>query len=284
MIFAFVARQGAVTMDAVGKPSSEFAIPVARAMRNWTTADTKVFAVPDLKSVIYTNGGQAFAFNVTNLKWSSPCSVVTFAPGEIISGVIQNRRLKITILANGVFKLYEFDEPPTGSSTTYIAKTPDIELNPAGRANILGIKAKFHTSEAGATGISVFTDYSQTADKTISHAATGSGMQTSGKSRWYLPRREALAVSFVGIQSDFTKDCYPSRVAVFGTAEESNNFAALTVVVPPAPNLNIYLLDDDGAYLLDDDGAYLLDESLIFLLDDDGAFLLDDDGAYLGEI
>jgi len=235
VIFAFVSRQGAVTMDALGKPSSEFALPVARGMRNWTTTNTKVFACPDLKSVIYTNGGEAYAFNVTNLKWSAPAKVSEFGTGEIISGVIQNRRLKITLLSGTTFKLYDFDEQPTGGSAGYVARSPDVVLSSGGRGNILGLKGKFFASEAGVTTLNVFCDFAATPTKTFGHTSPATGMQVTGRTRWYLPRKEAVSVSIEGTQSDFTKDCYPSRLALFGTEEESNNFAGISASVPPPP-------------------------------------------------
>jgi len=235
VIFAFVSRQGAVTMDALGKPSSEFAMPVARGMRNWTTTGTKVFACPDLKSVIYTNGGEAYAFNVTNLKWSAPAKVSEYAAGEIISGVIQNRRLKITMLSGTTFKLYDFDEQPTGTNTDYIARSPDVVLSAGGRGNILGLKGKFFASEAGVTTLNVFCDFAAVPTKTFGHTSPATGMQVTGRTRWYLPRKEAVSVSIEGRQSDFTKDCYPSRLALFGTEEESNNFAGISATAPPPP-------------------------------------------------
>lgn len=221
VIFAFTARQGLVTMDAMGKPSSQFAVPISRATRHWGPIETRVFACPDLKSIIVTNNGEAYAFNVQNLKWSPAAVISEYADGEVVSGVIQNRRLQITLLEDGEFNLYEFDEPESGTVTVFIAKSPDVELNPAGRVNVLGLKARFYASETGTTNIHLYTDYSLTPAKTLAHPSQ-KGMQTTRKTRWYQPRKETVAIAIEGEQSDFGEEAYPSAVTLFGTIEESN--------------------------------------------------------------
>lgn len=221
VIFAFVSRQGAVTMDSVGKPSSAFALPVAREMRDWSIEETFVFTVPDLKSVIYTNNGKCYAFNTQNLKWSSPAYVSDFENGTIISGVVQNRRLWMTMLQTGVFNLFEFDEQNGTTPCAWIAKSPAVETNSAGRAHILGLRAKFYASQSGNTDVKIFCDNAASADKTLTHTSGSAGMQTSIRTRWYLPRKEALAVSIEGSQSVFTEYSYPSRVVVFGAEDNS---------------------------------------------------------------
>jgi hypothetical protein len=211
-------------MDAQGMPSSQFAQPVARAMASWDPERVKVFHVPDLKSVIYTHEGEAFAFNVQNLTWSSPAMLSDFAEGEAVSGVVIDRRLKICMYDeyDGSFDLYDFDEPPSESpSTNFRIVAPDGKLNPGGRVNVLGVKATFQTPEAGNFNVKAVVDYGARS-KTLIHAASAEGMQETKLSRWYLPRAEAVRVEFEGTQTDFTKDCYLAGVQVFGVPEDSN--------------------------------------------------------------
>lgn len=225
VIFAFVSRQGAVTMDALGRPSSEFALPVARAMRDWDIDKVCVFPCPDLNSVVYTHEGVALLFNVQNRKWSAPVHVSDYTgAAEIVGGVVIDRRLQLSLLDTGDFKLYEFDEddPIFPVRPAFAAVTPDVELNPAGRATVLGLKGRFHAGEATSYSFALYCDYSGSASKTLSHLAPGAGMQTTLLTRWNLPRKESVRVAFTGSQSDFTEDCYPVSATVFGVLEDSN--------------------------------------------------------------
>lgn len=222
-IFAYVAHQGAVAMNAIGEPSSDFALPVAKEMAAWDVADTKVFPVPELNSVLYTNNGKALMFNVQNLKWSSPLHIDDWESDEIVAGLVIDRRLHLSLDDGaGTFNLFKFDEQPVAGSTSWMAKSPEVEANPIGRINIYGMKAKFLAPQINTTNIRLYVDYVTSPTKTLAHTNTGASMQTTITDRLALYRKEAFSVAIEGTQSDFTKEAYPARVAVFGTYEGSN--------------------------------------------------------------
>jgi hypothetical protein len=226
VIFAFVSRQGAVAMDAAGNPSAEFAIPVEKEMKGWEVDDTSVFAVPDLNSVVYINNGtikKAMIFNVQNRKWSAPIYLSDYVNQPVYSGVVVNRRLQISM--GSVFDLYEFDEQTGSTATNYIAMTPDVEIYPEGRINILGMKGKFFSPAAtGTTNIKLFCDYATSPTKTLAHTNTAIGMTTTKETRYWLARKNAVRISIEASQSDFTKEAYPSYAIVYGTREASNYY------------------------------------------------------------
>lgn len=232
VIFAFVSRQGAVTMDALGHPSAEFALDVAKEMKDWNVDDTRVFPCPDLNSVIYINSisgaKKALMFNLQNRKWSTPCFISDFVDQIVMSGVVINRRLQIALGNSSTFALYEFDEQPASGTTNYKAVTPDVMPNPSGRINVLGMLGHFCASDTDDlnknTNIKLFCDYSPTATKTLTHTAGSVGMQTTKQTRWFLPRKRSIRVSIEGSQATFTNDCFPSFVTVYGTVENSNKF------------------------------------------------------------
>jgi hypothetical protein len=225
VIYAFVARQGAVTMDSQGLPSNQFAQPVAKAMQNWEPVDTVVVHIPDLNSVAYINGGKAYLFNYQSLVWCSPCQLNDFASGNAVSGVVVNRRLKLSMLNGSTFTLYDFDEQPTSGVTNFKIVGPDRKLTQGGRSNVLGIKGTFQAPAAGNYSLSAVADYG-TRTKTLIHAAAAQGMQETTLSRWYLPRAEAARVEWSGSQSDFTKDCYLSGIETWGTHEMSRRITS----------------------------------------------------------
>jgi hypothetical protein len=187
--------------------------------------------VPHLNSVMFANGQEAYLFNLQNLKWSSPAQLNDFFPGNIVSGVVTNRTPYVTLLNGSTFTLYEFDNGSTDTLVTIV--TPDIQPNFAGRMNILGLKAVFRAANTGAFNFSISTDFSSSFDKTLAHTAGIAGMQTTGQSRWYLPRREAFALTFSGHQTNFSNDAYLSKMMVYGTVEESLAFPDVTPPTPP---------------------------------------------------
>lgn len=223
-IFAFVARQHLVTMDNLGRPNGQFALPIAKKIQNWEVEDVVMAAVPDLNSIFVCNKNEndAFLFNVLNLQWSSPARCSDFADGEIVSAVVVDRRLKICFLNNGSFHLYEFDEQPNGSShTNFKIVSPDIQ-NPNGRLNIINAEAVFNASEAGSYQVKVVPDFTDTVnEKVLTHTVIAKGMTRTPRSRWYMPRKIAMHVEFSGSQSNFVEDTYLGAISVHGTTEES---------------------------------------------------------------
>lgn len=218
VLFAFTGKTGAVTMGETGQPDPRFAQPVAKAMRDWDVNGVVVHQVPHLNSVAYSYQGQTFLFNLQTLKWSSPAQLNDFATGNIVSAFVTSRTPYITLLNGTTFTLYEFDNGST--STSFAINTPDIVPIPVGRVNILGTKSVFSAPNVGTFNTKIKTDYSASVDKTLAHTATV-GMNTTVRSRWFLPRKEAFSLQFDGTQTDFTKDCFLSHMIVYGTSEES---------------------------------------------------------------
>lgn len=223
-VYAFVSRQGAVTMDRDGRPSTEFALPVTKLMSGWEVDATTVFHVPDLNSVIYCNGGVAVAFNYQNLTWSAPAMMSEFATGSAVSGVVIDRRLKITLLNDDEFTLYDFDEKPTPTSTTaFKIVSPDRTF--ANRFNLLGLQATFNAPNVGTFTTKAVVDYNGR-EKSIQTVVTEVGMNDTVKSRWYVPRADAVRIEYSGTQSDFDEDSYLSFVDLFATIDESARLTA----------------------------------------------------------
>lgn len=223
VLFAFVSRQGAVTMDQQGHPSAEFAVPVAKKMRDWDVGDVVVAHVPDLNSVMFANGDEAYLFHLSEMKWSSPTELEAFADGSIISAVVQDRRLLVTMNDGDDFNLYEFDEPPTdGDGTTFAVVSPDVKPNPLGRINVTNLRSTFQAPNTGDFTFNVVTDHSVT--KTLTHTVTNAGMQETKLFREGILtfRNNAIHVEWNGTQEDFDEDCYLSLIEVFGTVEESS--------------------------------------------------------------
>lgn len=222
-IFAFVSRQGAITMDNLGRPNNQFALPVAKKMANWDIENVCVFPVPDLNSVIFTHESEAFAFNTQNLQWSSPAQMGDFASGAAVSGVVINRRLKICLHDGTNFTLYDFDEPTEGSSTAFKIVSPDRVINPGARINITGVRGIFNTPNAGNFDIDLATDF-EGVNKTLTHAASATGVQETIASRWYIPRKTAARVEWSGTQSVWTGNdsAYLGEIVIYGEPEASN--------------------------------------------------------------
>jgi hypothetical protein len=218
VLFAFTGKTGAVTMGATGQPDPQFAQPVAKAMRDWDVNDVVVHPVPHLNGVAYSYHGETYLFNLQTLKWSSPAQLNDFAVGDVVSAAVISRIPYITLLDGSTFTRYELDNGST--STAFTVVTPDVVPMPAGRVNILGTKTVFNAPNAGTFNTNIRTDYSSTTDKTLAHTALV-GMNTTVRSRWFLPRRESFALEFTGTQTDFTKDCYLSHILVYGTSESS---------------------------------------------------------------
>ncbi len=222
-IFAFVSEQGAVTMDALGNPSNIFALPVSNTMNSWDVDNTQVFHAPNLNSVIFCNSGEAYAFNYQNRKWSSPADVAAFASGTVVSGVVVDRTLKMTIVGLGSsFDLYDFDTNNGSDNTICVAQSHDFS-NKVGRINLMGIKGAYQASDAGSATFQLKTDYGNGGAKTLTD--TGSvGTNTTIQTRWggSLPRKEAFSVRFQQTVSTYTNDAYPIFTAVYGTPEMSN--------------------------------------------------------------
>lgn len=219
VLFAFTAKTGAVTMGSDGRPSSEFAEPVAKAMREWAVADVVVLHCPHLNSVVYCYGSDAYAFNLQNGKWSSPAKMSDWTT-KIVSGVVVDRQLKVTILdGSSNMKLYNFDVHDGSADISYIAVSPWIAA--ARRVNLLGIRYAHYAPEITSVNAYLEFDYAAAGSKNISNFSVADTMQTSRESRWWLPRKESYRVRFASMQSDFTKDCYISFVQVYGTEEES---------------------------------------------------------------
>jgi hypothetical protein len=221
VLFAFTKKTGAVTMGNSGSPSSEFAIPVAKAMRGWVVDDVVVHSIPHLNSVAYSYQGDSYLFNLQTLKWSSPARLNDFFTGNVVSALVVDRKPYVTLNNAGTFTLYEFDNGST--QTDFAIVSPDNVPYPAGRVNILGLRT-YYSAAAAYTSFTfdtkIRTDFSGTADKTLSHQPVA-GMNVTKRSRWYLARRNALAIEFTGSQTDFTGDCFLSHVCVYGTYEDS---------------------------------------------------------------
>jgi hypothetical protein len=231
VLYAFVSRQGCVAMGPDGKPTNEFAVPIAKKTRDWEVATTAVFHVPDLNGVLYCNGGEGYLWNYQTHTWSSPVRFNRFgdpaspdyvssgsAPGFAISGVVQNRRLYICLKSGGAFTLYEFDEATESIASAFKLISPEMRV-PQGRINVLGVRSIFHAPNAGDFETTLVTNYStQTAHV---HTAAEAGMQTTTKSRNYLPRCESVRVEFTGEQLDFDEEAFVSGIEVFGVAERS---------------------------------------------------------------
>lgn len=222
VLFAFTAKTGAVTMGNNGTPNSMFAQPVAKAMRNWVIGNVVVFHAPHLNSVIYAHGQEAYAFNLQNLKWSSPAQLNDFFAGNIVSAVVTARTPYITLLNGTTFTMYQFDAG--AASTNFTIRSPDVKPYPPGRVNILGAKTTFYADGTVTPShqVKIYTDGAAVADKTLVHGVAPLGINTTVKTRWYLPRHEYFSMEFSGAQSDFTKDTFLSHILVFGTTEESS--------------------------------------------------------------
>lgn len=220
VIFAFVSKQGAVTMDGNGQPTNQFAIPVAKAMKDWTVSATSVYYDPNTSSVLYCNGSTVLSYNLQTGKWSSPVILTTWATGNVVSGCVYDRQLKLTVLNGSTFSLYNWDVS-SATPTPYRIVTPDKILNPGKRFTILGMKANYAHSDASAVTFSCFTDYGTVASRTF--ANTGAvGMNTTKETRWFLPRKEAVRFQFDATQTTFTNDSYLSNIVIFGVKDESN--------------------------------------------------------------
>lgn len=220
-IFAFTSRQGAITMDSYGRPNNQFALPVAKKMQGWNPEDTCVFNVPDLNSVIYCNGSEAYAFNHQNMQWSSPAKLSDFASGSAISGVVIDRRLKICLINDDDFTLYDFDEPIEDGSTAFKIVSPDKVLNPGARINITGVRGIFNAPNTGDYDIDLATDFGTT-EKTLTHTADAAGVQETKMSRWFVPRKTAYRVEWSGTQSEFDDSAYLGEITLYGEIEPSN--------------------------------------------------------------
>lgn len=218
VLFAFTGKTGAVTMGNSGSPTQVFAQPVAKAMRDWDVNDVVVHHVPHLNSVAYSYHGESYLFNLQTLKWSSPAQLNDFFTGNIVSAIVTSRKPYITLLNGSTFTMYELDNGSTSTNVTIII--PDTTPYPPGRVNILGTKTVFNAPNTGTFNTKIKTNYSASVDKTLAHSAAV-GMNTTARSRWYLPRKESLALQFDGTQTDFTKDCFLSHILVYGTVEES---------------------------------------------------------------
>jgi hypothetical protein len=218
VLFAFTGKTGAVTMGENGRPDPTFAMPVAKAMRDWVVANVVVHHVPHLNSVAYSYQGDTYLFNLQTLKWSSPARLSDFASGNIVSAVVYDRKPYITMLNGSTFTRYEFD---TGSSsTTFSIVTPDNQPYPSGRVNILGIRAVYNAPNTGTYNTHLRTDFASATEKTLADSAAV-GMNVTEKTRWFLPRRNSLSLEFTGTQTNFSNDCYLSHVFVYGTVEDS---------------------------------------------------------------
>ena len=210
VLFAFTSKMGAVTMGADGRPNSQFADPVSKAMREWSPSDVVVLHCPHLNSVLYCKGREIYAFNLQIMKWSAPAIIEDSV--AIKSGVVVDRKLKVTRSAT----LYDFDAG--SSAVTYSLYTPWMVC--PGRYNLLGVRGAFYSPNSGTPSIKLEYDYGA-GSKTLSITASADAMHTTVRSRWFLPRKDSYRVSFTGSQSDFTKDAYVSAIQVFGTETES---------------------------------------------------------------
>jgi hypothetical protein len=218
VLFAFTAKTGAVTMGSAGSPDTQFAQPVAKAMRDWDVDNVVVHRVPHLNGVAYSYEGETYIFNLQTMKWSAPADLNDFAAGDIVSAVVYDRTPYITMMNGSTFTLYEFDAGDTG--TDFIIRTPDMEPYPLGRVNILGLRTVYYSDSTSTHNTKIRTEYSETVDKTFADTPTV-GMNTTERTRWFLPRRNALSLQFDGTKTDFTKDSFLSHIIVYGTLEES---------------------------------------------------------------
>lgn len=218
VLFAFTSKTGAVTMGDNGLPDNRFAQPVAKAMRNWVVDNVVVHRVPHLNSVAYSYQGETYLFNLQTLKWSSPAALNDFFAGNVVSAVVHNRIPYITLKNGSTFTMYEFDNG--SSSTNFIMRSADLEPFPEGRINILGLRGVYCGAAATTHNFKIRTDYSNTVDKTLAHTAAV-GMNTTQRSRWYLPRRNSFSVQFDGTQTNFSNDSFLSHIIVYGTVENS---------------------------------------------------------------
>jgi hypothetical protein len=245
VIFAFTAKAKAVTMNVMGQPTQEFAIPVSRAMRDWEVEDTSVFEAPHLNSVIFTNGGEAFAFNIQTGLWSSPAMYTDLASGDVVAGFVKDRKPYVSLLDGSDFTLYEFDNGT--APVEAVIQTPPIVPMQGYRCNILGLKSEFYAPETGTYTTDLLVDYDDDEVETLSHTTLLDGMQSTVQSRWFVPRKESFACRWTGTQSDFTRDMYVSRILVYGTLEQSNKMTRTTEEALVSDSGAIPITSDSGA-------------------------------------
>jgi hypothetical protein len=220
VLYAFVAKQGFVTMGVDGQPSNQIAVPVAKEMKDWTVDATSVYYDPNTSTVIVCNGLTALAYNTQTNKWSSPVNLSSWATGNVVSGCVYDRQLKLTVLNGSTFSLFNWDVNG-GGSTSYRIVSPDKILNIGKRFTILGMKAGYQHSNLGTVTFSCFTDFDSLASKTFTNAGN-IGFNTTKQTRWFLPRKEAVRFQFDATQTDFSKDSYLGYIVVFGADDESN--------------------------------------------------------------
>lgn len=220
VLFAFTGKTGAVTMGNNGSPSSAFAMPVAKAMRDWTVDNVVVHRVPHLNSVAYSYLNETYLFNLQTLKWSSPAALD--GAGQIVSALVVDRTPYVCLDDLGTFTMYEFDSAGDFANTQFAIHTPHKIVNPQGRINILGIRAVFCAHWTEDFDFDLYTDFSGTPDETLTHTAASIGMQTTVRSRWYVPRKNSVAVSMSApYGTGKTNDAYLSHILVYGTLESS---------------------------------------------------------------
>jgi hypothetical protein len=245
VIFAFTAKAKAVTMNVMGQPTQEFAIPVSRAMRDWEVEDTAVFEVPHLNSVVFTNGGEAFAYNVQTGLWSSPAMYTDLADGDVVAGFVKDRKAFISLLDGSDFTLYEFDNG--AEPVEAVIQTPPVVPMQGYRCNVLGLKSEFYAPETGTYTTDLLVDYDDDEVETLSHTTLLDGMQSTVQSRWFVPRKESFACRWTATQSDFSRDMYLARIIVYGTLEQSNKMTRTTEEALVSDSGAIPITSDSGA-------------------------------------
>ena len=221
VLFAFTAKMGAVTMTPDGKPTSEFASPVAKVFATWDVADVVVLHCPHLNSVLFCNGSTVYAFNLQMFRWSSPADMTDW-DGSIVSGVVHDRELLVTMLNGSSFDLYNFDNAGVSNSTEYIIASPWMRGDT--RVNLLGLKAAFMAANDATFTLDMDVDFTTVGSKTLTQVVSGivrEQMFTTVQSRWFLPRKEVFRIVFTGTQTDFTQNAFLSYVQIYGTPEES---------------------------------------------------------------
>jgi hypothetical protein len=116
VLYAFVAKAGAVTIGPLGRPDNSFAKPVRAEMKGWAPEDTIVGHDADSQSVVWANGRRAYALNLQDGTWSATIPLSDFQNGTALSCVTTQNSLKLCLADGPTHTLYTWNGGNGGSN------------------------------------------------------------------------------------------------------------------------------------------------------------------------
>lgn len=117
-IYAAVSTGGFARIGSNSEVETDWASPVAEAVKDWSPENTIAEHHPDKKVVVFSNGAEAYAYNYSKGGWSTVLAYSDWASGTALSAVNSRNTMRITLNQNGTAHLYNWN---VGTATTICA-------------------------------------------------------------------------------------------------------------------------------------------------------------------